>query len=88
LVVTALKEADIRLPAGDGINIWLPVADEQAALISLASAGITAAAGKSFQVGPGTPHLRVTVGLIASEHAEVAAHLAQAARVSAHGITR
>jgi DNA-binding transcriptional MocR family regulator len=88
LVVTALEEAGIPLPAGDGINIWLPVADEQAALISLASAGIAAAAGAAFQVAPGTPHLRITVGLIAADHAEVATHLADAARVSAHAITR
>ena len=32
----------------DGINLWLPVADEQAALISLASEGIGAAAGAAF----------------------------------------
>jgi aspartate/methionine/tyrosine aminotransferase len=75
-----LHEAGIRIPPGDGLNIWLPVADEQAALIALASAGIAAAAGSSFTPVAGPPHLRVTVGLIAADHAAVAARLAAAAR--------
>jgi DNA-binding transcriptional MocR family regulator len=80
LVVSALNDAGIPVPPGDGLNIWLPVADEQAALITLASAGIAAAAGSSFTPAAGPPHLRVTVGLIAADHAAVAAHLAAAAR--------
>ncbi len=80
LVVSALNGAGVVLPPGDGLNIWLPVADEQAALITLASAGIAAAAGSSFTAAACAPHLRVTVGLIASDHAAVAACLATAAR--------
>jgi DNA-binding transcriptional MocR family regulator len=38
--------------AFDGINLWLPVLDEQAALISLASEGVAAAAGAAFFVEP------------------------------------
>ncbi|SNY41494.1 DNA-binding transcriptional regulator, MocR family, contains an aminotransferase domain [Paractinoplanes atraurantiacus] len=78
----------LSLPPGDGLNLWLPVADEQAALISLASAGIAAAAGAAFTVGPGSPHLRVTVGLIAADHAAVAARLAEAARAPAQAVPR
>lgn len=62
--------------------------DEQAALLSLASAGIGAAAGTAFTVGPGTPHLRITVGLVTADHAEVAAHLARAARTQTPSIPR
>jgi DNA-binding transcriptional MocR family regulator len=80
-VVAALNASGIAMPPGDGLNIWLPVADEQAALISLASAGIAVAAGAAFAPGPGgPPHLRVTVGLLADDHEAVAAHLAAAAR--------
>ncbi len=88
LIRDGLRSAGIDLPDGEGINIWLPVADEQAALLSLASAGIGAAAGTAFTVGPGSPHLRVTVGLVTADHAEVAAHLARAAQTMAPTILR
>ncbi|WP_307872964.1 GntR family transcriptional regulator [Paractinoplanes ovalisporus] len=88
LTVAALATHGVALPPGDGINLWLPVADEQAALISLASHGIAAAAGTSFQVTPGPPHLRVTAGLITADHEAVAAHLADAARAPALSIPR
>jgi DNA-binding transcriptional MocR family regulator len=80
LVVSGLHAAGLALPPGDGLNIWLPVRDEQAALLTLAGQGIAAAAGAAFTVGAGAPHLRVTVGLVTDEHAAVAAHLAEAAR--------
>jgi DNA-binding transcriptional MocR family regulator len=88
LVIAGLHSAGVHLPAGDGLNIWLPVADEQAALISLASAGIAAAAGTAFTLAPGKPHLRVTVGLLATDHATVATSLAEAAHTPALSITR
>jgi len=88
LVVDALAAAGIRLPPGDGLNIWLPVQDEQAALISLASNGIAAAAGTAFTPSRGAPHLRVTVGLIATDHAAIAARLAEAARSPAQAVAR
>ncbi|MEU4424552.1 aminotransferase class I/II-fold pyridoxal phosphate-dependent enzyme [Actinoplanes sp. NPDC024001] len=89
LITSGLASAGIPLPPGEGLNLWLPVADEQAALLSLASAGIGAAAGTAFTVGPAaTPHLRVTVGLVAEDHAEVSAQLARAARAAMPGIPR
>jgi DNA-binding transcriptional MocR family regulator len=80
LVLAGLHDHGIALPPGDGLNIWLPVLDEQAALLTLAAHGIAAAAGAAFAAGPGTPHLRITTGLIPTGHTEVAAHLAEAAR--------
>ncbi|MEU4688756.1 aminotransferase class I/II-fold pyridoxal phosphate-dependent enzyme [Actinoplanes sp. NPDC023714] len=89
LVTSGLAAAGIVLPPGEGLNIWLPVEDEQAALLSLAAAGIGAAAGTAFAAGPGTaPHLRVTVGLIATGHDEVSAQLARAARAARPSIPR
>jgi DNA-binding transcriptional MocR family regulator len=93
LVISALGAAGISLPPGDGLNIWLPVADEQSALITLASSGIAAAAGAAFTPAGstpsgGTPHLRITVGLIAADHAAVAARLAEAARSPALAVPR
>ena len=81
LVTRALRRAGVEANGADGINLWLPVADEQAALISLASEGIGAAAGAAFHPEPATSaHLRLTVGLVSADHAEVAASLVRAAR--------
>jgi DNA-binding transcriptional MocR family regulator len=83
-VVKALLARGVEVSASDGINLWLPVADEAAALVRLASRGIGAAAGGPFASKPdGDPHLRVTVGLVASNHDELAAELAEASRVGA-----
>ncbi|MFC9895655.1 PLP-dependent aminotransferase family protein [Nocardia sp. NPDC127579] len=59
----ALAGHGITLPRGDGINLWLPVADENAAMISLAAAGIKVAPGGPFEVRdhPGADHVRLTV---------------------------
>lgn len=58
----ALARHNIHVARGDGINLWLPVADENAAMISLAAAGIKVAPGGPFEVGePQTDHLRLTV---------------------------
>ena len=81
-LLKALAGQGISVRAADGINIWLPVDDEPAALIRLASRGIGAAAGTPFFAGaPSAPHIRVTAGLIADQHGQVAAELADAARV-------
>ncbi|WP_328602935.1 aminotransferase class I/II-fold pyridoxal phosphate-dependent enzyme [Nocardia terrae] len=79
----ALSHRNIQLPRADGINIWFPVADENAALISLAAAGIKAAPGGPFAVNdhPATDHLRLTVAALPdSEIATVATHLVTAAQ--------
>ncbi|MFI5775649.1 PLP-dependent aminotransferase family protein [Nocardia sp. NPDC051570] len=78
----ALARQGISLPRPDGINLWLPVADENAAMISLAAAGIKAAPGGPFEVTDrrASDHLRITVAAIPDgEITSVAAHLAAAA---------
>ncbi|HEX6872272.1 MAG TPA: aminotransferase class I/II-fold pyridoxal phosphate-dependent enzyme [Micromonosporaceae bacterium] len=91
LITGALRKTGHDVFDGDGINVWLPVRDEQAALISLASAGIGAAGGTGFMTGPPTghrPHIRITVGLVCSGHAAVAATLARAAETGAQRAPR
>ncbi|MQY31408.1 aminotransferase-like domain-containing protein [Nocardia aurantia] len=63
----ALARRGTALPRGDGINLWLPVADENAALVSLAAAGVKAAPGGPFEVTDHPPiaHLRITVAALA-----------------------
>ncbi|MFF2549978.1 PLP-dependent aminotransferase family protein [Nocardia sp. NPDC058058] len=62
----ALHHRDLPVPRGDGINLWLPVIDENAAMISLAAAGIKAAPGGPFEVTdhPHTDHLRLTIATL------------------------
>src|SRR5690606_5282590 len=43
-LVTALRREGIAMPHPDGLNLWLPVADERAATVHLAAAGIAVAA--------------------------------------------
>ncbi|HZZ97368.1 MAG TPA: aminotransferase class I/II-fold pyridoxal phosphate-dependent enzyme [Jatrophihabitantaceae bacterium] len=82
-MVAALGEHGIAVGGTDGINLWVPVADETAAVVRLASQGIGVAPGAPFAVRAGAPpHIRVTVGLLARGHDEVAAAIAAAARGS------
>jgi DNA-binding transcriptional MocR family regulator len=81
--VAALAEHGIAVGGTDGINLWVPVDDETAAVVGLASRGIGVAPGAPFAVRPGqAPHVRVTAGLLADGQAEVAAAIAAAARGS------
>jgi aspartate/methionine/tyrosine aminotransferase len=66
--------------AADGINLWLPVRDQQVALLALAAHGIAVAPGTPFEVSPlGGDHVRVTVGLVRDGFEELAGVLAEAA---------
>ena len=76
----AMGNQGVRLSAGDGLNAWLPVADERAAMVSLAAAGIRVAPGAPFQLGAGSPHVRITVGLVHSDADEIASAIAAASR--------
>ncbi|HEX5334157.1 MAG TPA: aminotransferase class I/II-fold pyridoxal phosphate-dependent enzyme [Cellulomonas sp.] len=79
----ALAGYGVTLEPGDGLNLWLPVRDEQTALVRLAAAGIRAAPGTPFVAAPPADgdggHVRVTVGLVRDEFDAVARVLALAA---------
>jgi DNA-binding transcriptional MocR family regulator len=78
--ITEVLEADgVSFTGTDGINLWMQVADERSALITLAAQGIGAAPGEPFMVRPDTASLRVTVGLIDRDIESVAQRLADAA---------
>ena len=79
LVGAVLESRDVTVTGTDGINLWMTVADERSALVTLAAQGIGAAPGEPFQVRHDIPHLRVTVGLIESDHERIATQLAVAA---------
>jgi DNA-binding transcriptional MocR family regulator len=70
LVSTVLTDGGVAHPAGDGINLWMRVADERRALLRLAASGIGVAPGGPFMVRPDGDHVRVTVGLVAESDAQ------------------
>ncbi|MFI2474373.1 PLP-dependent aminotransferase family protein [Nocardia xishanensis] len=78
----ALRGHGLYLADGQGLNAWLPVADERTALIHLAANGIRVAPGGPFFVASrGHPEaVRVTIAPLAEGIDEVAAVLALAAR--------
>jgi DNA-binding transcriptional MocR family regulator len=92
----ALVALGIEVVQGDGINTWLPVADERDAIVQLAASGIRVSAGSPFiatdLVLPGQqpqamqPHVRVTVGALTDDIELVAQALANAARGPVPGV--
>jgi DNA-binding transcriptional MocR family regulator len=68
-VADALAERGVCVPGRSGINVWVPVADQGAALLHLAAAGIRAASGDAFWISPpGSDHIRVTTSTIDGDH--------------------
>jgi len=80
LLAAALSAHGIPATAADGINMWVPVQDQQHAMLSLAAHGIAVAPGTPFEVHPlGGDHVRVTVGLVRDGFEDLADLLASAA---------
>lgn len=77
----ALAEFGLNILQADGINAWIPVDDEQRAILQLAARGIRVAGGSPFFVdGAAQAYLRVTAGAITTEVGTVARALAAAAK--------
>lgn len=84
-LTTALAEHGLEVHPGDGINVWVPVADEATALVRLEAAGIKVARGRPFRAVPppdGPGHVRVTVGALAGGP-DVVARVARALALAA-----
>jgi DNA-binding transcriptional MocR family regulator len=61
----ALARRGVEVPGRDGINVWVPVADQGAALLHLASVGVRAAGGDPFWIStPPSAHIRVTTASV------------------------
>ncbi|RJK98080.1 aminotransferase class I/II-fold pyridoxal phosphate-dependent enzyme [Vallicoccus soli] len=79
-LLAALAGHGVRAHGASGLNAWLPVADETAAVTALLADGWGVAPGARFRLRSG-PGVRVTVtGLREDEVAPLAAALAAAAR--------
>ncbi|WP_298873169.1 aminotransferase class I/II-fold pyridoxal phosphate-dependent enzyme [uncultured Microbacterium sp.] len=80
-LTAALRRLGIDVGAPDGINLWLPVRDERAALVYLAAEGIAVAGGRPFLADPApeVQRVRVTAGSVTENVRLVAEALARAA---------
>ncbi|QFU18183.1 PLP-dependent aminotransferase family protein [Microvirga thermotolerans] len=74
----ALRLRGIDLPSGDGLCVWIPVASEQFALITLAARGIAVLPGTKCSVNP-TNHIRVATSMLVDRYDFVADSIALAA---------
>jgi len=64
-MVDALGARGVHVPGRDGINVWVPVAEQGAALLHLAAAGVRAASGDPFWISPpDTDYIRITTSSI------------------------
>lgn len=87
--VQRLAEHGIRVAGSDGLNLWVPVDDENAAVVRLASQGVGVAPGAPFAVLPDQQrHVRVTVGLLGTEEQSVIDQIAAACRPGIPSIIR
>lgn len=58
----ALVSHGFEISEGTGLSLWVPVADETAAIVSLASQGVVLGSGSHCFTGKGhAPHLRVAI---------------------------
>jgi len=76
----ALTAAGLPSRGGDGINTWLEVTDERAAVRVLSAAGIRVAGGTPFLASEGRQFIRVTAGIVREDAAAVGQALADASR--------
>lgn len=67
-LIARLGNLGVDIPPGDGLNVWIPVPDEQHALLAFATRGIAVAPGSPFFIAGGPPHIRVTIASL--EHVD------------------
>ena len=83
-VRAGLAGAGVESSPGDGINAWVDVVDERAALLSLAAQGIRVSPGSPFCLpGTGGHHIRVTTGILDEHDPDQIAHVISALATAA-----
>lgn len=88
-IVAGLSSAGVHVGGKDGLNIWVPVADETTAQLFLATQGIGASPGHPFAAREDhSPHLRITAGRVTGGYSDVAKALAEASRAGMRTVAR
>lgn len=72
-LVDGLAAASVMVGEPEGLNLWVPVADGQRAVVALALDGIGVAAGAPFQLDASLPtrHIRVSIGNARQGHSRI-----------------
>lgn len=80
-VCEQLADVGIEVTSSAGLNLWVPVANEQRAVLALALAGIGVAPGAPFAVDSSRPpnHLRVSLGNARTDLGRLVDAIAEAA---------
>lgn len=82
----AMRELGMDFRQADGINAWIPVDNEQGAIMQLAARGIRVAGGSPFFAADSSQdYVRVTAGVIPREVKKVARAIAAAAQSADSG---
>jgi DNA-binding transcriptional MocR family regulator len=83
----ALNNLGFAVRQADGINTWLPVADERDAIVQLAASGIRVAGGTPFlSTESSESYIRVTAGALPDDVLPIARALAAAAHPPTIGV--
>ncbi len=82
----SLAERGIHAARGQGLNLWVPVANDQLAVWTLAAHGIGVAPGEPFTITqPDKQFIRVTSGVLGNDYDRVAQLIADASGPQRHG---
>jgi DNA-binding transcriptional MocR family regulator len=84
ICVDALARAGIVVGGDDGFSLWVPVADESYALVTLAAHGISVSPGRQFFANGGQPHIRLATSRLPEDASAVSA-VADAVGLAAAG---
>jgi len=71
-MLTSLARRGLPLPLRDGLSLYIPVASEQFAMITLAARGIAVVPGERCRLGP-TQFIRVSIASLRDEQREMIA---------------
>lgn len=82
----SLAQRGIHASRGQGLNLWVPVADDQLAVWTLAAHGVGVSPGEPFTIAQSDKHfIRVTSGVLDHDYDRVAQTIADAAGPQRHG---
>ncbi|UIN19388.1 aminotransferase class I/II-fold pyridoxal phosphate-dependent enzyme [Herbaspirillum frisingense] len=66
-LATALAQRGVDCATGDGLALWIPMASEPYALVTMAAHGYAVGAGSRHRMRPGPAHIRVGTSRLSAE---------------------